>query len=106
MAILCTGVSATWGGAALGEVVEVNVVKGGELPLARGSTWTLDLGTIDIKCLSTANLSMAEYGLRKVFALSGGGLTFSTKAVCQTLRMTGKVNDVARYEASFKIQAS
>lgn len=106
MAIYCTGVTATWGGATLGEVVEVNVVKGGEMPLGRDSTWTLDAGTIEIKCLSTANLSMAEYGLRKTFALTGGGLTFTTKAVCQTLRMAGKVNDVARYEASFKVQAS
>ncbi|MBM4021293.1 MAG: hypothetical protein FJ284_03465 [Planctomycetes bacterium] len=106
MASICTGVSATWGGDLLGEVTEINVERGGDLPLGRASTWTLDAGTIQIKCLSTANLSASEYGRKKVFAVTGGGLTFSTKAVCQTLRLAGKVNDVARYEASFKIHAS
>jgi len=106
MATICAGISATWGGASLGEVTEINVERGGDLPLGRASTWTLDAGTIQIKCLSTANLSVSEYGLKKTFAVTGGGLTFSTRAVCQTLRMTGKVNDVARYEASFKVHAS
>lgn len=111
MATACQGVTVLWGGSALGEVTEINVVRGGELPQGRGGThatsrpWSLDLGTIDIKCLSTANLSMDQYGLRKVLSLTGGGLTFSTKAVCQTLRMSGKVNDATRYEASFKIQS-
>lgn len=110
MAIACTGVTATWGGLTLGEVVEIDVTKGGSLPIGRGTTavaftgaWAIDAGTIDLKCLSTANLSMAEYGLKKPLAFTGGGLTFSTKAICQTLRMSGKVNDVARYAATFKI---
>ena len=108
MAIACTGVTATWGGLTLGEVVEIDVTKGGSLPIGRGSTvstgaWAIDAGTIEMKCLSTANLSMAEYGLKKPLAFTGGGLTFSTKAICQTLRMSGKVNDVARYAATFKI---
>ena len=108
MAIPCTGVSATWGGLTLGEVVEIDVTNGGSLPIGRGSTastgaWAIDAGTIEVKCLSTANLSMAQYGLKKPLAFTGGGLTFSTKAICQTLRMSGKVNDVARYAATFKI---
>lgn len=110
MATYCTGVTATWGGLTLGEVVEIDVTKGGSLPIGRGSTvvastgaWAIDAGTIQVSCLSTANLSMAQYGLKKPLAFTGGGLTFSTKAICQTLRMTGKVNDVARYAGSFKI---
>lgn len=110
MAIACTGVTAMWGGLTLGEVVEIDVTKGGSLPIGRGSTvvastgaWAIDAGTIEMKCLSTASLSMAEYGLKKPLAFTGGGLTFSTKAICQTLRMSGKVNDVARYAATFKI---
>lgn len=108
MAEACAGVTATWGGLALGEVVEIIATHGGELPLARGSSsstaaWSFDAGTIEIKCLSTAHLSIAEYGMKKPLAFIGGGLTFSTKAICQTLRLSGQVNDVARYAASFKI---
>jgi hypothetical protein len=108
MAEACAGVAATWGGQSLGELVEIVATYGGELPLARGSTtspraWTLDAGTIEIKCLSTASLSIAEYGKKNTIAFTGGGLTFTTKAICQTLRLSGQVNDVARYAATFKI---
>lgn len=105
MAEACAGVSATWGGLPLGEVVEIIATHGGELPLGRGSTaaWSFDAGTIEIKCLSSAQLSISEYGAKKSLAFTGGGLTFSTKAICQTLRFSGQVNDVARYAASFKI---
>lgn len=104
MATLCTGITVTWGGVSLGEVVDIKVARGTGLPLGRNSTYALDLGTIEVKCLSTAALGMAEYGRRRVFAVTGGGLTFTHKAVCQTFRMAGTVNDVARYEASFKLQ--
>lgn len=105
MAEACAGVSATWGGQSLGEVVEIVATHGGELPLGRGPTgaWSFDAGTIEIKCLSSAQLSITEYGMKKPLAFTGGGLTFSTKAICQTLRLSGQVNDVARYAASFKI---
>lgn len=103
MAILCTGVTITWGGATLGEVVEIESTRGGSLPIGRSGVFAVDAGTIEVKCLSTANLSATEYGLKKSLALTGGGLTYTTKAICQTLRMTGKVNDVARYAATFKV---
>ncbi len=103
MAIPCTGVSATWGGQSLGEVTEIDATRGGSLPIGRASTFAVDAGTIEIKCLSSASLSFAEYGLKKTLSFTGGGLTFSTKAICQTLRLSGKVNDVARYAGSFKI---
>ena len=103
MAIACTGVVATWGGASLGEVTEIDATRGGSLPIGRAAPFAVDAGTIEIKCLSSANLSFAEYGLKKTLALTGGGLTYTTKAICQTLRLSGKVNDVARYAATFKI---
>lgn len=103
MAIACTGVVATWGGASLGEVTEIDATRGGSLPIGRAAPFAVDAGTIEIKCLSSANLSFAEYGLKKTLALTGGGLTYTTKAICQTLRLSGKVNDVARYAGSFKI---
>jgi hypothetical protein len=108
MANVCTGVSVTWNSIALGELTEINVNVGGSLPLCRGSTntggvWAFDMGTIDVKCLSSAQISIATYGRKATLDISGGGLTLTTKAICQSLQIAGKVNDVARYAATFKI---
>jgi hypothetical protein len=108
MAIACAGVSVTWDSVALGEVTEIKVQAGGGLPVCRGGSvtpagWSLDMGAIDISCLSTAQITMSQYGKKAVLNISGGGLTFTTKAICQTLRLEGKANDVARYAATFKI---
>jgi hypothetical protein len=103
MANECAGVTASWNSTDFGEVVEIKVNAGGSLPLARASTWAFDVGTIDISCLSTANVSLAQYGRKATLAISGGGLTFSTKAVCERVQLSGKVNDIARYAVTFKI---
>lgn len=103
MANECAGVTASWNSTNFGEVVEIKVNAGGSLPLARASTWAFDAGTIDISCLSTANVSLAQYGKKATLAISGGGLTFSTKAICERVQLSGKVNDIARYAVTFKI---
>jgi hypothetical protein len=103
MANECAGVTASWNSTDFGEVVEIKVNAGGSLPLARASTWAFDVGTIDISCLSTANVSLAQYGKKATLAISGGGLTFSTKAICERVQLSGKVNDIARYAVTFKI---
>jgi hypothetical protein len=103
MANECAGVTASWNSASFGEVVEIKINAGGGLPLARGSTWALDAGTIEIVCLSSANVSLAQYGKKATLAISGGGLTFSTKAICERVQLSGKVNDIARYAVTFKI---
>lgn len=103
MATNCAGVSATWNGNSFGEVTKIDVSRGGELPQARGSTWTVDAGTIEITSLSSAQLTGAVYGTKATLAITGGGLTLTTKAICQTLRATGTVNDVTRYVGTFRI---
>jgi hypothetical protein len=103
MATECAGVTASWNSTDFGEVVEIKVNAGGSLPLARASTWAFDVGTIDISCLSTANVSLAQYGKKATLAISGGGLTFSTKAICERVQLSGRVNDIARYAVTFKI---
>lgn len=104
MAIFATGVTATWDGTSFGEVTEINVTHGGSLPLARASTWTLDVGTIEMKCLHTANISTTSYGKRATVSIAGGGLTYSGKAVLEKLTLAGVVNDVARYSVTLKVQ--
>lgn len=109
MPIYCTGVTASWDSVSLGEVTEIKVVSGGGQPQARACAWTIDAGQVDLATLSTTGLSVASYGKLAVLSLSGGGMRFSNnsdftaKAVLQRLDMTGTVNDVARYAASFKL---
>jgi hypothetical protein len=103
MATPCTGVTVTWGGQSLEEVTDIKITAGGSLPIGRDSVIALDAGTIEIVCLATANIGLTERGLKKTLQFTGGGLTCSTKAVFQTLTMAGKVNDVARYNVSYRI---
>jgi hypothetical protein len=103
MANYCAGVTANWDNTAFSEVTDIKVSYGGSLPLGRDSFFSVDVGTIEITCLSTARISVSQYGKKAALAISGGGLDFTAKAVCQTLQIVGKVNDVARYLATFKI---
>ena len=103
MAINCAGVSATWAGVSFGEVTKIDITRGGELPLGRASRFALDAGTIEVSSLSTAQLTEPQYGVKATLAFTGGGLTQTTKAICQTLKATGAVNDVTRYVGTFRI---
>ena len=104
MANYATGVTATWDSVNFGEVLELRVVHGGSLPLARASTWTLDVGTIEIACLTTANISTGNYGKRATVTITGGGMNYSGTAVLEKFTLTGVVNDVSRYAVTLRIQ--
>lgn len=103
MATRCAGVSAMWAGTPLGEVTEIDVTVGGSLPLGRDSTFAVDAGTISLKCLSADAIGASQYGLQGTLTISGGGLEVTHKAICQTITLLGRVNDVARYGAVFKL---
>ena len=104
MATYSAGVTATWNGTNFGEVTELSVTHGGAMPLARASTWTLDVGTIEIKCLTTANISTANYGKRSLLTITGGGLAYRGTAVLEKFTLAGVVNDVSRYAVTLKVQ--
>ena len=72
MATACAGVTVTWGGVSFSEVTDIKINAGGSLPIGRSSTFSLDAGTIEIACLATANVSLAERGLKKTLAFTGG----------------------------------
>jgi hypothetical protein len=103
MAGYCTGVTVNWRGTAIGEVTEYRVNAGGSLPLARQGVFAIDAGTVEVSSLSTAAMRLSEYGLKGVLSFSGDGLAVSTKAVCQTLDISAKVNDVYRLKGVFRI---
>ena len=105
MATYASGVTATWNGVAFSEVSELRVTHGGALPLARASTWTLDLGTIEMSSFATANVSTANYGVRSLVTIAGGGFAYRATAVLERLTFQGVVNDVTRYGVTLRVQA-
>lgn len=131
MAIITAGATAAWGGTVFGTVVELRSTFGGSLPANRGSAqtaqtwtggsaaystsaWAVDVGSIDVLCLGTANINIAEWGRKRTLAMGGTSFVsgtsgptrsvlFTTKAVLQTLQVGAKVNDVWRFQNTFKI---
>jgi hypothetical protein len=103
MAGYCTGVTVNWRGTALGEISEYRVNAGGSLPIGRDSTFAVDAGTVELSSFSTAAMKLSEYGTKGVLSFVGDGLTVSTKAICQTLDIGAKVNDVYRLKSTFRI---
>jgi hydrogenase maturation factor HypE len=103
MAGYCTGVAVSWRGTALGEVSEFRINAGGSLPIGRDSTFAVDAGTVEVSSLATAAMKLSEYGTKGLLSFSGGGLTVTTKAICQTLDISAKVNDVYRLKSTFRI---
>jgi hypothetical protein len=103
MASYAAGVTATWRGTAIGEITELKVTHGGSLPIGRSTPYSFDAGTIEVSSLSTASMSFAEYGLKGTLAFGGGGVNVTTKAICQTLTLAAKVQDVWRYSSTYKI---
>ena len=103
MAGYCTGVAVSWRGTALGEVSEFRINAGGSLPIGRDSTFAVDAGTVEVSSRATAAMKLSEYGTKGLLSFSGGGLTVTTKAICQTLDISAKVNDVYRLKSTFRI---
>jgi len=103
MAGYCTGVTVSWRGTAIGEVTEYRVNAGGSLPLARQGVFAIDAGTVEVSSLSTAAMKLSQYGTKGLLSFAGDGLTVTTKAICQTLDISAKVNDVYRLKSTFRI---
>jgi len=103
MATYSQGITATWGGTAFTEVVDLSWTYGGGLPKGRSAVWTDDLGTVTLTCLGTPNMSTAQYGLRKQVVLSGGGVTLTHYAVWESLGVAAELNGVTRYTVTLKL---
>lgn len=103
MATYSTGITATWGGSAFVEIVDLSWSYGGGPSKGRDVVWTDDVGSVSITCLGGANMSTAEYGLRKALVLSGGGQSLTLNAVYESLSVTPELNGITRYTATFRL---
>ena len=103
MATYSTGITATWGGVAFAEITDLSWTYGGGAPKGRSAIWTDEAGSVSITTLNAANMTTAEYGLRKELVLGGGGQSLTTYAVFEGLTVAPELNGVTRYTATFKI---
>lgn len=103
MATYSTGISASWGGTPFVEVVDLSWTYGGGPSKGRSVVWTDAVGSVSITALGSANINIAEYGLRKSLVLSGGGQSLTTNAVWESLAVAPEVNGVTRYTVTFRL---
>lgn len=102
MATYSTGISATWGGVAFVEVVELGLPLYGAPRKDRTANalvagWSDDVGSVSITAYGSANMNVAEYGKRKALVISGGGAGLTSNALCTGITVTPTLNGVTRY---------
>ena len=102
MATYSTGISATWGGSAFVEIVDLSLPLYGGLRKDRTAStstpgWSDDVGSVSISAYGAANMTLGEYGTRKQLVISGGGLSLTINAVCTGVTVTPALNGVTRY---------
>jgi hypothetical protein len=103
VATYSTGITATWGGSAFAEIVDLSWSYGGGPSKGRTVIWTDDVGSVSITCLGPANMTTGEYGLRKSLVLSGGGQALTLNAVYESLSVAPELNGVTRFTATFRL---
>lgn len=103
MATYSTSITARWGGFPLAEITDLSWTYGGGAPKGRDAVWTDEAGSVSITTLNPANISTAEYGLRKQLVLSGGGQSLTSYAVFEGLTVAPELNGVTRYTVTFKL---
>lgn len=111
MAIPCQGMTLTWGGASLSEVASFDSQQFTGLPIGRTTTWTPELGTVNIAGFSTANLPTTDYGRRKRLTITAPTSTafaatvnlFDSDCIFQGYRVSGVVNNAVEYAFTFRV---
>ncbi len=103
MATYSTGISASFGATTFAEISDLSWSYGGSLPKGRSSTWTDDVGTVSLTCMSSTGVTTASYGSRGTLTIAGGGANLTCTAIYEGLSVTPELNGVTRYTVTFKI---
>ena len=103
-----SNIAVTWGGVAFQEVYELGLPLFGSVRKDRSSNsnsqgWTDEVGDVSVSAYGTAHMNTGEYGQRKDFAVSGGGVSLTFKAVCTGVSATPQLNGVTRYTFTAKL---
>lgn len=108
MAIVSSGITATWGGVSFTEVYELGLPLYGSARKDRAVSatttgWTDEVGDVSISAYGTHNMNTVEYGQRKQLAVTGGGVSLTLNAVCTAVSATPELNGVTRYTFTAKL---
>jgi hypothetical protein len=109
VAVLAQGVTVTWGGQPLAEVRGVSVEGERGLPLARASTWTLELGTIRVQTFDDRRVPRADQGRRRRLVVTAPGdrgttlTVFDGDCIFRDRVVALEVNDAVRFDFVFQI---
>ena len=115
MANVSQGVTVTWGGTALGEVVSVSVdgmssdtvettSRNSTSRIRSFSASDVDLGSVTVTARGSAVMSSTNVGLTAALSISGPGVSFSfTPALFQSLGWSAAVGDMQTYSVTFKL---
>lgn len=99
MATYSTGVTATFPGATLTEIVGLAFSWGGGMPEGRGTTFKALPGQVQLEVLSGATTGI--YGTIGQLVISGGGVNLTLTAVCTEVGAVAEVNGITRYSYTF-----
>ena len=114
MANVAQGVTVTWGGTALGEVVSLSVdgITSDVVDVTPRTSTSRDkfyspadrdLGTISVTARGGALMVPANVGLTAALSISGPGVSFTfTRALFESLGWTAAVGDLQTYTVTFK----
>lgn len=105
MATYSTGITCTFVTTTFAEVTGLSWSYGGALPRGRGVTWTDNVGSVTLTCLSSAGVSTSNYGVRGTLTISGGGASLTHMAVYESVSVAPELNGVTRYSVTFKLLA-
>ncbi len=117
MASASQGVTVTWNGSALGEVVSVSVdgiasdvieltPRGQASRVKSFARADVDLGTVSATLRGHVAMSSTNVGLTGTLSISSAGASFSfNKALFQNLNWSASVGEMQTYSVSFKVGA-
>lgn len=117
MAYVSQGITATWGTAALGELVSLSVdgVSADAIEVTPRTTTSrlkkfsasdTDLGTVSATLRGTAAMTSTNVGLTAALSIGGPGVAWSFPvAMFQTLGWSAAAGDLQTYSVTFKIGA-
>lgn len=101
MATYSTGISVSFNGSVVGEVVGLSWDYGGGLPKGRSGTWTDNAGSVTVETLGGASASV--YGQLGSLVISGGGMGLTCDACCTSVSAAAELNGVTRHTIQFQI---
>lgn len=105
MATYSTGVTVTYDGTALGEVVDLAWNIGGQIEGRSFSTpaYSSEPGTVVVQALSSAGVPTSKYGKRADLVIAGGSVGLTVKAYLSRVGAAAEVNGLTRYAVEFTI---